>query len=689
MTVSLIVQESSVGSGDRTFTTAPDSIATGDLLFVSWSHRTSTRTLTVSGTGWNTILNEFEITNLNARRCVAVAWKVAASGDVNLDVTVGWSSSATTVATMSVFRSTAGTAWALDASGTAETAGTAAATTLATASVTPTNAEGLVVAAGVFRHGASATYAFPGVMAGTSFEASQGTIHNGLTNQIGYEPLTASAAVSDTHGTLPTSQEIAGWIGAWSIPTGGTNANAGSAAASATAYDATVTTSLAATTELAAATATANDTSATATANAGSATATATAYDATVTTDAGTNAPAEAATAAATANAATPALTATAATSTATATADNATTALTAPAEQASATATVNDPTPATAPNAEQAAATVTAYDATVTASGATNAPAEQATGTATAYDATVTTDANAATATSAATAYDATVTTATATTAPAESAAATATADNATTALTASAETSAAAATAYDATVTTTAATNAPAETATATATAYDATVAITITADVATATGQAYTATVSITAIADVATVTATANDPTGLTGEIGNAEQAAASATANNATVTLTTNAGVATATAAAYNVATIEPPESVRRYLVAPQLVDSGPGELDINGVYRGDDWALTVTMVDEFGGVVDVSARTYVALVETLAKVSETTMTVDATDAATGVIVLSLTDAQTLALTSKVYHWDLKETDAATLITTVLAGRLYPTRDLAI
>lgn len=225
--ITLVAQEApGTANNDVTFSVATDSIAVGDLLIATWCHRSSTRTATITGSGWTTTLHEFEIGNDSARRALAVAWKVAEVGDVGTDITGGWSAGTTTAGVFSVFRtSTPSGTWALDDSGTTATVDPGASATLATDTVTPTNGEGLVYAAAVFRYGEAGTYSFPGSLSGTSIVDGSGGTVNGRTCQTGYVILTSAAAISDTHtvahlGGDPV-QEIGSWIGAFSVTPGG------------------------------------------------------------------------------------------------------------------------------------------------------------------------------------------------------------------------------------------------------------------------------------------------------------------------------------------------------------------------------------------------------------------------------------------------------------------------------------
>jgi hypothetical protein len=266
---------------------------------------------------------------------------------------------------------------------------------------------------------------------------------------------------------------------------GGTDAPAGHATATGTAFDPTVTLI--------------------ANAPAGHATATGTAFNPTLTLAA--NAPAEHATATGVANAPTLTL------------------AANAPAELAAATGTAFDPTVNAVSNtnapAELAAATGVAFDATVSTTGGTSAPADHATAIGTAFDPTLTLAANAPAGHAAATgtAFDPTVTL-TANALPGH-ATATGQAFDPTAALAANAPAGHASATgaAFDATVSTATITNAPAEIATATGTAFNPTTTGSSAANAghATTTGQAFAAAADIGASGGTATATGTAFNPT----------------------------------------------------------------------------------------------------------------------------------------------------------------------------
>lgn len=105
--------------------------------------------------------------------------------------------------------------------------------------------------------------------------------------------------------------------------------------------------------------------------------------------------------------------------------------------------------------------------------------------------------------------------------------------------------------------------------------------------------------------------------------------------------------------------------------------------SAPTKRDIT-VYAGDDYSLRVTVTDDAGDVVDVTAYSFAAEVRTAAGTTGTaaaTATVDKTTPASGLITVRLSDVQTAALmdAGTSFRWDLKSTDGSGLIRTLLYG----------
>lgn len=100
----------------------------------------------------------------------------------------------------------------------------------------------------------------------------------------------------------------------------------------------------------------------------------------------------------------------------------------------------------------------------------------------------------------------------------------------------------------------------------------------------------------------------------------------------------------------------------------------------PGALDLT-IYRGDNTNFRVTLTDtESGDPLELPTTGWRAQVR-VQRASEDvlfTITVDATDAATGVVDLSIAGADTGAVTVDSAFWDLENTDTDR---TYLAGKV--------
>lgn len=103
------------------------------------------------------------------------------------------------------------------------------------------------------------------------------------------------------------------------------------------------------------------------------------------------------------------------------------------------------------------------------------------------------------------------------------------------------------------------------------------------------------------------------------------------------------------------------------------------VTSRPGKLSWS-VTRGYDAVLTLTFVDDAGAAIDLSAGSFTAAVLDRLDASAATITVDDTDAATGVLVLSIVNTDTADLTSLGYRWYLTE-NVSSALTPLLDGPL--------
>jgi len=101
------------------------------------------------------------------------------------------------------------------------------------------------------------------------------------------------------------------------------------------------------------------------------------------------------------------------------------------------------------------------------------------------------------------------------------------------------------------------------------------------------------------------------------------------------------------------------------------------------------IYQGDTYTHVVTVVDDGAAAVDLSDRTWAAQLRPHPEAADVlvSFTVDDSDAATGVLVLSLTAAQTTTVTRDVV-WDLQGTfTAGGAVETLLAGKASLTKDV--
>lgn len=99
------------------------------------------------------------------------------------------------------------------------------------------------------------------------------------------------------------------------------------------------------------------------------------------------------------------------------------------------------------------------------------------------------------------------------------------------------------------------------------------------------------------------------------------------------------------------------------------------------------IVRGDDFADTVTIKEGDPAVaVDVSARTYTAQVRSTPDGTVVaSMTIDMTDAATGIVAYSLPDTTTDDLDGA-YVWDFQQ-DTAGVIRTLMGGSFVVLKDV--
>lgn len=92
--------------------------------------------------------------------------------------------------------------------------------------------------------------------------------------------------------------------------------------------------------------------------------------------------------------------------------------------------------------------------------------------------------------------------------------------------------------------------------------------------------------------------------------------------------------------------------------------------------------QGDDWSFPATLKDQAGAAIDLTGYTFLAQARTRASAGVAfTLTVTVTDAANGVVTVTVDAATTADIGPGTYVWDLQWTDAAGDIRTILAGTI--------
>lgn len=101
------------------------------------------------------------------------------------------------------------------------------------------------------------------------------------------------------------------------------------------------------------------------------------------------------------------------------------------------------------------------------------------------------------------------------------------------------------------------------------------------------------------------------------------------------------------------------------------------------------IYKGDTYTHSLTVNNSSNVAIDLSGRNYIAQIKQsyAASTTEAAFDVDTTDAANGVIVLSLTSSQTANLKSGTYFYDVQET-YGNVVTTLMYGNANVTGDVS-
>jgi len=110
----------------------------------------------------------------------------------------------------------------------------------------------------------------------------------------------------------------------------------------------------------------------------------------------------------------------------------------------------------------------------------------------------------------------------------------------------------------------------------------------------------------------------------------------------------------------------------------------------PNPADLS-IYQGDDWAATVTVTHQDLSPVDLTGYTAQAQVRTGPADQEPDVAaeIQSTIQLPNLVLLSLSSAQTTALTGTIYYWDLQIVSPAPYnqTLTVLAGKVRVTQEI--
>ena len=94
------------------------------------------------------------------------------------------------------------------------------------------------------------------------------------------------------------------------------------------------------------------------------------------------------------------------------------------------------------------------------------------------------------------------------------------------------------------------------------------------------------------------------------------------------------------------------------------------------------IYKGDSYTHEVRIKDSANTAINISGRTYRAQVRKT-KASEViikTFTTSITDAANGVLTLTLASSDTSNIGTGIYYYDLEETNGS-IVTTLMGGKI--------
>lgn len=101
------------------------------------------------------------------------------------------------------------------------------------------------------------------------------------------------------------------------------------------------------------------------------------------------------------------------------------------------------------------------------------------------------------------------------------------------------------------------------------------------------------------------------------------------------------------------------------------------------------IYKGDSYTHQINIKNSANTAINITGRSYVSQIRK-SKASESILvsfTTTITNAANGVLTMTLTAAQTSNINTGIYYYDLQETNGAT-ITTLMGGKVTVTGEVS-
>ena len=110
------------------------------------------------------------------------------------------------------------------------------------------------------------------------------------------------------------------------------------------------------------------------------------------------------------------------------------------------------------------------------------------------------------------------------------------------------------------------------------------------------------------------------------------------------------------------------------------------------QVDLNTFVRGDTWTNKFAFTDESNVAIDITDNVYFLTLKAnpeatdLQADAQATVTATGADAVAGIVYLTLSSAQTAALSPGKYYYDLQQIDSGQ-VSTLLLGKVKVLRDI--